>query len=134
LLAGNNVPPFIKNGDFSIRVSHCQTTTGYIVRNHYLPTLIENVKMGIHKFLLTPSDSFHYAIDKFWIGLQKKDRWYLITPLTVTQREDFSDIECKRKNYSRLMLDLEKKSFFQDYVCNLENNEIIMDRRSTGAS
>ena len=131
LLAGNNVPPYIQNGDFSVRVSHCQTTTGYIVRAHYLPTLIENVKIGIHKLLMSPENHFHFAIDKYWLPLQKKDRWYLVTPLTVVQRDGYSDIEGKEKDYSRLMLDLEKKAYFQKCVGHNESNEIMMERRGS---
>jgi hypothetical protein len=37
----------------------------------------------------------------------------LITPLTVTQREDYSDIEKRSTNYSHLMLDLNKEAFFK---------------------
>ena len=32
IVAGNNLPPYKQHGDFCIQVSHCQTTTGYIVR------------------------------------------------------------------------------------------------------
>jgi glycosyl transferase family 25 len=131
LLAGNNVPPYIQNGNFSVRVSHCQTTTGYIVRGHYLPTLIENIKAGIHKLLMSPENHFHFAIDKYWLPLQKKDRWYLVTPLTVVQREGYSDIEGVQKNYSRLMLDLEKKAYFQNCVGHSESSEILMERRGS---
>ena len=44
-----------------------------------------------------PTNKTQYAIDKFWFGLQGIHNWYLITPLTVVQREDYSDIE-KIKN------------------------------------
>ena len=33
LIAGNNVPPYKIIDNTCIRVSHCQTTTGYIVKN-----------------------------------------------------------------------------------------------------
>jgi hypothetical protein len=54
-----------------------------------------------------------YAIDKYWFKLQQKDNWYLITPLTVTQREDYSDIEERNTNYTRLMVDLDKEWMFK---------------------
>ena len=54
-----------------------------------------------------------YAIDKYWFRLQEKDKWYLIIPLSVTQREDYSDIEKKRTNYTNVMIDLDKKAFFK---------------------
>ena len=40
------------------------------------------------------------------------DNWYLITPLTVTQREDYSDIEKRQTNYTRVMIDLDKEWMF----------------------
>jgi hypothetical protein len=40
--------------------------------------------------------------------LQQKDKWLLITPLTVVQRVDYSDIERKMTNYRKAMTDLDK--------------------------
>jgi hypothetical protein len=59
-----------------------------------------------------PDKHVLYAIDKWWFQLQGKDNWLLITPLTVTQREDYSDIEKKHTNYTRLMIDLDKPFLF----------------------
>ena len=53
------------------------------------------------------------SIDKYWFNLQSKDRWYLIIPLTVTQREDYSDIEKRPTNYTPAMLDLDKVAFLK---------------------
>jgi hypothetical protein len=36
-----------------------------------------------------------------------------VTPLTVTQREDYSDIENRHTNYTRAMIDLDKAEFFK---------------------
>jgi hypothetical protein len=60
-----------------------------------------------------PDKHVLYAIDKYWFNLQSIDKWFLIIPLTVTQREDYSDIEKRPTNYSRAMLDLDKKEFFR---------------------
>jgi len=54
-----------------------------------------------------------YAIDKYWFNLQQSDYWFLVTPLTVVQREDYSDIEKRRTNYKKPMTDLDKKSYFR---------------------
>ena len=64
--------------------------------------------MGIQKLLREPEKHILYAIDKYWFQLQEKHLWYLIIPLTVTQREDYSDIEKKQTNYSMMMTDLDK--------------------------
>ena len=53
-----------------------------------------------------------YAIDKYWFNLQKIHNWFLIIPLTVTQREDYSDIEKRATNYAQVMTDLDKEWFF----------------------
>jgi tyrosyl-tRNA synthetase len=69
---------------------------------------MENVKMGLHNLIRYPKHHAIYAIDKYWQELQRNDNWFLITPLTVVQREDYSDIEQKVINYSKPMLDLDK--------------------------
>jgi GR25 family glycosyltransferase involved in LPS biosynthesis len=113
LLAGNNVPPYKRIDNTCIKVTSCQTTTAYLVNGHYLNTLIQNIREGMNKLLRQPENKFHYAIDKYWFSLQRKDNWYLITPLTVVQREDYSDIENKNTNYKHLMIDLDKEFLFR---------------------
>jgi GR25 family glycosyltransferase involved in LPS biosynthesis len=108
LIAGNNVPPYKKIDNTCIRVSHCQTTTGYIVKNTYYDTLIDNIKTGIEKLMKNPTNAFSYAIDKYWIQLQKRDVWYLLAPIIAIQREDYSDIEQRTTNYEYIMKDLDK--------------------------
>jgi GR25 family glycosyltransferase involved in LPS biosynthesis len=111
IIGGNNVPPYQNIDETCVRVSSCQTTTGYLVKGHYFDTLIENFRSGIKKLLENPTQPILYAIDKYWFQLQKKDKWYLIIPLTVTQREDYSDIEKRPTNYTRVMTDLDKRAF-----------------------
>jgi len=113
LLAGNNMPPYEKIDDTCVKVSRCQTTTGYLVNGHYINVLAANVKMGLTNLLNKPDEKSKYAIDKFWFVLQNSSKWYLITPLTVVQREDYSDIEQKVINYQKMMLDLDKAELFK---------------------
>ena len=112
LLAGNNMPPYEQVADYCAKVSSCQTTTGYIVNGHYFDALIKNIKEGLELLIKNPEHHKIYAIDKYWFQLQQKDRWFLITPLTVIQREDYSDIENRVTNFQTRMLDLDKKAFF----------------------
>jgi glycosyl transferase family 25 len=112
LLAGNNMPPYDTVDDVCIKVKRCQTTTGYLVNGHYIKKLMENVKMGLTQLMYKPASHAMYAIDKFWFVLQAVDRWFLIIPPTVVQREDYSDIEKKRINYQKIMMDLDKKEMF----------------------
>jgi GR25 family glycosyltransferase involved in LPS biosynthesis len=111
LLAGNNLPPFSTNDCVSIRVSHCQTTTGYIVKRHYYDALISNIKEGITKLMKEPEHHYHYAIDKYWLHLQKQDRWMLLVPIVVVQKPDYSDIEKKYTDYQRMMTSVDKSEF-----------------------
>lgn len=109
LFAGNNIPPYTKIDNTCIRISACQTTTGYMVNGHYIKTLMENIKTGLNNLIANPNDKINFAIDRFWFSLQRKDRWFLIIPPTVIQREDYSDIEQRKTNYKELMTDLDKK-------------------------
>jgi len=113
LLAGNSMPPYEKMDDTCVKVSRCQTTTGYLVNGHYIEKLMNNVKMGLTNLLREPKNHSQYAIDKYWLALQSIDNWFLITPLTVVQREDYSDIEKKVINYQDMMIDLDKKELFE---------------------
>ena len=113
LLAGNNIPPYKKYGDFCIKVSYCQTTTGYIVKKDYYNTLIENYREGIKQLMREPEKHREFAIDKNWIKLQKKDNWFFIIPASVVQRPDYSDIEGKVINYNWHMLDIDKTEFMK---------------------
>jgi hypothetical protein len=73
---------------------------------------MENIKMGLNHLLRDPENHRIYAIDKFWFYLQKVDKWYLIIPLTVIQKEGYSDIEHKVTNYSKGMTSIDKEYLF----------------------
>ena len=112
LLAGNNLPPFTTNADgLSIQVTHCQTTTGYIVKRHYYDALISNIKEGITKLMKESEHHYYFAIDKYWLQLQKQDRWMLLIPIIVVQKPDYSDIEKKYTDYQRIMSSVDKAEF-----------------------
>ena len=127
LIAGNNLPPYKRIDDSCVQVTHCQTTTGYIVQKHYYDVLIKNYKDGILCLMKEPANHFIYAIDKYWFNLQGIHKWYLITPLSVTQREDYSDIEKRPTNYTPSMLDLDKTAFIkrQQELASLRNFKLV---------
>ena len=124
LIGGNNVPPYTKIDETCVKVSTCQTTTGYLVNAHYFDTLIQNFRTGIKKLIQFPDLHKIYAIDKFWFSLQQRDNWFLITPLTVTQREDYSDIEKRKTNYTPVMLDLNKEAFMKAQMRKLSSPKL----------
>lgn len=109
LLGGNVVPPYKPIDDTCIKISQCQTTTGYLVNGNYIKILMENIKMGINKLIRNPSQHKLYAIDKHWFYLQKVGNWFLIIPLSVIQLPNYSDIEKKNTNYTEIMTDIDKK-------------------------
>ena len=114
LIAGNNVPPYIKIDDTCIRISHCQTTTCYIVKNSYYNILIGNIREGIERLIREPERHNFFAIDKYWIQLQKKHTWYMLAPVVAVQREDYSDIEQRKTNYENIMKDLDKPNLVKN--------------------
>ena len=117
LIAGNNVPPYRVVDETCVQVSWCQTTTGYLIRKQYYDTLINNMKEGINMLIREPKNKIMYAIDKYWLSLQKKDTWLLLVPLTVSQREGYSNIENCVTNFTKIMVDLDKP-----YLLNNKHN------------
>ena len=111
LFAGNNIPPYQNIDDTCIKVSRCQTTTGYLVNGHYIKILLQNVKMGLTQLLNNPFQRNLFAIDKYWFILQSLHNWYLIIPPTVVQQEGYSDIEKRVTNFEKHMQDLDKTAF-----------------------
>ena len=109
LLAGNNYQPFRQVSPECVRVANCQTTTAYLVRRPYFETLLANFKEGLRKLKAEPAEQPSYAIDQYWKLLQRKDRWYLIVPITVIQRPDYSDVSKQHVNYSDVMTQVNKK-------------------------
>jgi len=107
LIAGNNMIPYNFVTDYCIKIYNCLTTTGYIVKNKYFSTLLNNYKEGVTKLMKEQSNS-SYKIDKYWQLLQNKDNWYMIIPPTIVQKEDYSDIEKKITNFRNYMLDFNK--------------------------
>ena len=112
LIGGNNVPPYEKTTDYCIRVSNCQTTTGYIVKNSYYDVLIQNFRESVQGLLKNPNNKQQYALDMYWKQLQRINRWYMLFPFTVVQCESYSDIEEKVVDYRGLMLDADKEWLF----------------------
>lgn len=101
LLGGNVGPPYLKETS-GRRVMNAQTTTAYVVQHHYYETLLRNFKEGLRLCLAYHLSDFR--IDMYWKRLQRKDKWYILDPLTVIQKEGYSDIEQKQTNYQSMML------------------------------
>jgi GR25 family glycosyltransferase involved in LPS biosynthesis len=107
IVAGNNMLPYTPVNNTCIKVLNCQTTTGYIVKKEYYDKLMQNYKEGTQKLMKDPTNN-EYKIDKYWFRLQREHNWYLIIPLTVVQKEDYSDIEKRVTNFKNYMLNYNK--------------------------
>jgi GR25 family glycosyltransferase involved in LPS biosynthesis len=127
IIGGNNVPPYQQFYEYAARIFQNQTTTGYIVKKQYYDVLLTNFKESAANLLRNPDNKFEYALDKYWNRLQMQDFWYMITPPTVTQYENYSDIEEQNTNYDFLMLDMDKQWYVERMKLAkemMENNEI----------
>ncbi len=109
LLGGNNFRPYQLVDETCIKVQRCQTTTGYIVAKHYIPTLLENITDGLNKLMHNPYCGVIYAIDQFWFQLQEKDNWFLIAPHGAIQRPSYSDIERRNTDYRNVLTNVDKE-------------------------
>ena len=122
IIGGNNVPPYKQYYDYCARVFNCQTTTGYIVKQDFYDIMIKNFKEGVANLMRDPSNKRMYAIDIYWKKLQMENFWYMITPPTVTQYENYSDIENRNLNYDHLLLDMDKTWLIQQQRSNIQMN------------
>jgi glycosyl transferase family 25 len=111
LLGGNNVAPVAAVSSAYAKVQKCQTTIAYMVNGRYLETLLHNFRQSCARLIQTPHLHRLFALDKFWFLLQGRDRWFLLTPLTLTQLAGYSDIEQRAVNYDRIMLTLDKSAW-----------------------
>jgi len=119
IISGNNAPPFQKVHTYCSRIFNCQAATGYIVKQEMYDIMIDNFKTGVNMLIKDPTNKPQYAVDMYWKLLQPQYFWYIITPLTTIQYENYSDIEDKHVNYGSLMLDLEKDWLFKKKPMNL---------------
>jgi GR25 family glycosyltransferase involved in LPS biosynthesis len=103
LLLGTNMGFPFQQHNGCLRVFNAQTTTGYIVTKPYYSALLDTFNKSVRQLQQEYNPSL-YAIDIQWKSLQMNDHWYVLFPLTIVQREDYSNIEGKRVNYKHHML------------------------------
>jgi glycosyl transferase, family 25 len=104
MLSGNCGSPYQVVSDACVKVARCLTTAAYLVNGSYYDTLIKNVLQGVTLLINNKNEKHKYAIDVYWMKLQEQDEWFLITPITVTQRADYSNIENIYTDYSQHLL------------------------------
>lgn len=72
------------------KVQWALTSSGYMVRYRYVPTLIANLQQALIR---------HRPLDVHWHQLQKDGTWYACRPAVGKQRPSYSDIELRHTNY-----------------------------------
>jgi glycosyl transferase family 25 len=103
-LLATNLFDFEKIDSDMIRVLGGGTTTGYIVKKHYYQKLLSNYKEGL-ELLMKTGKKAQYCIDSYAIRtLHHVDRWLTFSNLTVSQVQDYSNIENRVVNYDCYML------------------------------
>lgn len=110
VIGGNNQEPFsrLASGIPAIQIHNCQTTTAYVVQQHYYDRLIQNFKESAENLMRYPQLKHLFAADIYWKKLQITDNWFMTIPATVSQLEGHSDIEGRVISYNAMMLDYEK--------------------------
>ncbi len=81
-----------------VRILQSQTSSSYIIRSNYIPTLLANFKESTE--LLQRKHIPDYCIDIYWKRLQRNDKWYSTKPALGFQCEGFSDVEQAHVKYN----------------------------------
>ena len=93
---------FVKYIDTNIpsikKILYSQTTSSYLIRRHYIPTLLQNMKAATYD-MERFGKRHENCIDIHWTRLQPKGKWYGIFPAIGYQYENFSDIENRVTSY-----------------------------------
>lgn len=89
----------ISGCNFLLKVVEAQTTSGYIVKQHYYDVLIELLENNI-PLLAETNEGSNYAIDVCWKILQKNDNWVCTKTRIGKQSSGYSDIMGKFVDYN----------------------------------
>lgn len=90
LLSYNLLDSQTTDCEFLIKINKAQTTSGYVVNQHYYDTLIRTFEKATKKFEET-NHHWVYAIDIAWNILQEMHTWYGFSPKLGKQRPSHSD-------------------------------------------
>jgi len=95
--------------DFVQKINSAATASGFILTRKFAPILLANLKEGAKKlensynertYITNVSkhdpDRFNYdgqfALDHYWISIQKDNNWFIFKPKLGKQRDSYSDI------------------------------------------
>jgi hypothetical protein len=93
---------YVKYTDTTIpsikRIQYSQTTSSYLIRRHYIPTLLQNMKVATYD-MERFGKRHGNCIDIHWTILQPHGKWYGIFPAIGYQYDNYSDIEHRVTSY-----------------------------------
>lgn len=93
---------FVKYKDTDIpsikKILYSQTTSSYLIRRHYIPTLLQNMKAATYD-MERFGKRHENCIDIHWTKLQSMGHWYGIFPAIGYQYDNYSDIEHRVTSY-----------------------------------
>jgi len=84
--------------DIIKKVLYSQTTSSYLIKRNYLPTLIQNMKEATSD-MEQHGRTDHNCIDIYWTTLQPLGNWYALFPAIGYQYDNYSDIEGRVTEY-----------------------------------
>ena len=119
LVGGINHKPFIDVDDTCVKITNCNSTTGYIVKAAYYDKLINNIMNGLNlKYNTSYEDIGKYSIDQYLKILQNQDKWFMLKPPTVIQASGYSDIGGGDFNWIPLFLNYDNpdNNLILDYL------------------
>ena len=73
-----------------LKITESQTASGYLVKQHYYPKLINLYEENLPNLILT-GKHWEYANDQCWKSLQKVDHWIGFATRLGKQRPSYSD-------------------------------------------
>jgi GR25 family glycosyltransferase involved in LPS biosynthesis len=80
------------------KINYTQTTSSYIIKRHYIPTLMANFKDAVSRLENEGVIGIN-CIDISWTKLQPTGNWYAICPAIGYQFDSYSDIENRVVKY-----------------------------------
>ena len=80
------------------KVLYSQTTSSYIIKRSYIPTLLQNIRESMYD-MERYGKKHENCLDIYWTRLQPQGQWYTVTPAIGYQYDNYSDIEKRITSY-----------------------------------
>jgi glycosyl transferase family 25 len=98
LLSHNKLESVNTDHDSIKKVVYSQTTSSYLIKKHYIPTLIQNMTEAMYD-MARNGKRHENCLDIYWSRLMPTSNWYAIYPSIGYQYGSYSDIEKHYTSY-----------------------------------